>query len=47
MAFVDPNAANGVISLDSWCDNFIKTYAKVIADKKERGVMNVNEKRYV
>jgi hypothetical protein len=43
VAFIDPNTSTETRSLDKFCDDFLHSYERTIADKKERGIMDINE----
>jgi len=42
-AFEDPDIPAGNMSLDQFCNDFVNSYEKTVADKQERGIMPINE----
>ena len=41
--FFCPDLPENEVTLDRWCDNYIKAYGNTIANKKQKGVMKVKE----
>ena len=41
--FEAPDLPLNEVTLDRWCDNFIKAYGNILAQKKQSGVMKIKE----